>query len=237
MADVLLVDDSAVVTELFAARLKERLGGTVTTHADAASVADVLDRQRPFDLAIVDLSFAHQEATGIDVFVDVHRAMPSTRLAVLTTGDGWALELLEVAWHAFALVSVISKTATIDRQLDAVATAIVPGSVSVDGVLRSYLPATRDPRRSAASYGRLIHHLGHAKLWAALLASGPTAEYGELAQLADLTTNTVRNYRSTLLPDLALFGLEQPTMQEMRDFAVRCRALLRPFAAAKGITF
>jgi hypothetical protein len=39
----------------------------------------------------------------------------------------------------------------------------------------------------------------------------------------------VKNYRAQLLPDLVAHGLEDPTLREMRDFAIRCRPFLAPY--------
>ena len=58
-----------------------------------------------------------------------------------------------------------------------------------------------------------------------------TAEpsYKEISDITGLKLNTVKNYRAQLLPDLKLHGLHEPTLPQMRDFALRCQPFLEPF--------
>lgn len=228
---LLLVDDAAETTQLFARMLEESMPCRITTASHVEDVPALLDSRPPFDAAIVDLSFAHQDGSGLDVLVDVAGHDNSTLLIVLTTGDGWAIDLLRVAWEALPLATAISKTGSIDHQIRSIERVLAEGSAPVDGVLRASLPDRRNPYCAASEYRRLVHHVGHAKLWRALLQSGPSVEYADLAAITGLSLNTLRNYRAALLPDLSLHGLEVPTMAEMRTFAHLCRPLLLPFIA------
>jgi hypothetical protein len=90
------------------------------------------------------------------------------------------------------------------------------------------LPSERNPRRTIASFRDLVQHAGHAKLWTALWTTAdPT--YKQVSDLSGLKLNTVKNYRAQLVPGLVVYGLEDPTLRDMHDFATRCHAFLRPF--------
>jgi hypothetical protein len=47
-----------------------------------------------------------------------------------------------------------------------------------------------------------------------------------------LKLNTVKNYRSQLLPELRVHRLDDPSLREMQEFAWRCRSFLRPYVEA-----
>jgi hypothetical protein len=98
------------------------------------------------------------------------------------------------------------------------------------------LPAVKSPWRTLDGFSRLVQHRGHAKLWQAVLACGPTAEYQDLAQYSGLRLNALRNYRAQLLPELGLHGLYNPPMRDLYMFVMRCRPFLAPFVEAKGLT-
>ena len=95
------------------------------------------------------------------------------------------------------------------------------------------LPAQRSPWRSLDGYGRLVGHAGHAKLWRALIELDDEPTNRDQAEHTGLSIQSVRNYRSELLGDLALHYLEAPRMREMQRFAKRCRPLLAPHIRAK----
>jgi DNA-binding NarL/FixJ family response regulator len=226
---LLLVDDSAETTQLFARLLTDSIGRVVTTVSHVEDVPTVIEANPTFDAAVVDLSFAHQQGNGLDVLEALSAKSPTTKLIVLTTGDGWALDLLALAWDAYELATAISKTASVEHQVRSISEVLHNGRAPIDGVLRAHLPEQRDPNRTRSSYRRLVRHQGHKKLWSALLRCSPSAEYAELAALCGLSLNTVRNYRAELLPELAFHRLTGPTMQEMRAFALLARPLLAPF--------
>jgi len=73
---------------------------------------------RPYALAIVDLSFSQEQATGLDALAEIHAADPQTKRAIMTQGDGWVGDLLRDAWDLLPIASIISKTAPLDYQLD-----------------------------------------------------------------------------------------------------------------------
>jgi DNA-binding NarL/FixJ family response regulator len=187
----------------------------------------------PVDIALVDLSFPGSAKNGLDALLWLQERSPATRLVVLTQGDDWVADLLRDAWEALPLASVVSKSGSIASLLAVLAQVEREGSAPIDPVLRPLLPEQRSPLRSLQAYGRLVQHLGHAKLWRALVDGEGDPTYRALAQATGLSVNTVRNYREQLLGELALHGLDNPTMREMKAFARRCRPLLEPHLRAK----
>jgi hypothetical protein len=155
---------------------------------------------------------------------------------VLTQGDGWIGDLLRDAWEVLPLASAMSKSSSVQDQLATIERVVRDGSAPPDPVLRPLLPATKNPWRTLDGFARLVQHRGHAKLWAAVLACGPNAEYQDLAEHTGLRLNALRNYRAQLLPELALHGLDNPPMREMYLFARRCRPFLAPFIEAKDVS-
>lgn len=230
---VLLVDDATSLTELFADVLTTRKGWEVTVLGRADAVTAALVEAQTFHLAVVDLSFPGERATGLDVLLTVHHHSPATRLAVLTQGDDWVADLLRVAWEALPLATALSKTSPLDQQLAQLNQVLELGAAPPDPVLRPWLPAERSPWRSADGFGRLVPHLGHAKLWRALIDSSDEPSYQSLSIGTGLRMNTLKNYRAQLRGELALHGLNDPTMREMHAFAHRCRPLLEPHIAAR----
>jgi DNA-binding NarL/FixJ family response regulator len=230
---VLVVDDAAGVADLFGAVLSDRLGWDVDVLHHAGDVTDELASIGGYDLAIVDLSFPGEQHNGLDVLLRVHHRSPRTLLVVLTQGDDWVADLLRDTWEALPLASAMSKTSLLDQQLDRLREVVRSGSAPPDPVLMPWLPSTRSPWRSAERYGRLVPHVGHAKLWRALIDGQGDVTYRQLSTATGLKLNTLKNYRSQLLGELALHGLEDPSMREMRDFARRCRPLLEPHLAAR----
>jgi DNA-binding NarL/FixJ family response regulator len=236
---VLLLDDAALVNELLARELRNRLGCEVSS---LASVEELFASEvtASFDVALVDLSYANSPMTGLDALCHLHSTAPDTRLAILTQGDEWVAQMLRDAWEAFPLATALSKSAPTGTLIDAVARLLAGEDVAPDPVLQPLLPAVRSPWRSLDGYGRVIQHAGHAKLWRALAACDDEPSYRDVAEATGLTVNTVRNYREQLLGPLALHGLVHPSMHEMQQFARRCRPLLRPHIEARlrrsGIT-
>ena len=132
------------------------------------------------------------------------------------------------AWELLPIATVISKTAPLDYQIDAIATVIDQGSAPPDPAVQPLLPSHRPPWRTPERFARLIQHQGHAKVWAALI-DDDDATYKSVAARTGLKLNTVKNYRSQLLAELNLHGLHDPTLREMQEFARRCRAFLQPY--------
>jgi DNA-binding NarL/FixJ family response regulator len=231
MTTVLLLDDAAPVSELLADELRRRGGYDVIALAsvEALEAADL----PPLDIALVDLSFPNSPKSGLDALLLLHRRSAQTRLVVLTQGDDWVADLLRDAWEAVPLASVASKSGSIASLLALVAQVERDGTAPLDPVLRPLLPEQRSPLRSAEAYGRLVQHLGHAKLWRALIEEDGEPTYRALSRATGLSVNTVRNYREQLLGELALHGLDNPSMREMKVFARRCRPLLEPHLRAK----
>jgi DNA-binding NarL/FixJ family response regulator len=231
MATILLVDDALSLAELFGGAVHDRLGHDVTVIGALDDVADALTASS-FDLAIVDLSFPQEHRSGLDALVAVHRSAPATTLSIMTQGDDWVAASLRDAWELLPIATVISKTAPLDYQLGAIEQVLTTGSAPVDPAIQPLLPAQRPAWRTPERFERLIQHQGHAKLWAALLDRQLDATYRAVADRTGLKLNTVKNYRTQLLPELSLQGLTDPTLREMQDFALRCRAFLSPYVDA-----
>jgi DNA-binding NarL/FixJ family response regulator len=232
---VLLIDDTPNVTELFAVTIANEFDVDVVSESNADAVDLRLVKQISPDLAIVDLSFPRQPANGIDVLLTLHRASPSTALVVLTQGDDHVADLLRDAWELFPLAAAVSKTAPLKRQLELIGDALNGERRLLDPTLRLMVPDEIRPWRTIERYSLLVPHLGHAKLWAALMAAHDGPTYSEIASSAGLRTNSVKNYRANLLGELALHGLHDPGIKEMQRFARRSRGLLAPHMAVKGI--
>ena len=228
MAQLLLVDDASALAELFALAIENKLGHAVAVAVALTDVGDALKKLEHLDLAIVDLSFPQEQGTGLDALAEIHLACPSAKLAIITQGDLWVAQVLRDAWELLPIATVISKSAPLAYQLGAIESVVTTGSAPVDPAVQTLLPASRSPYRTLSSFASLVHHGGHAKLWTALLNSNDPS-YKEIADLSGLKLNTVKNYRAQLLPDLITHGLDEPTLRQMRDFAIRCRPFLAPY--------
>ncbi len=233
MAHLMLVDDASALAELFAQAIEARLGHSVTVAVSIAGVEEALASIDLLDLALVDLSFPQESGTGIDALAEVHRARPDTRLAIITQGDDWVAQVLRDAWELLPITTVISKSAPLTFQLAAIEQVITTGSAPVDPAIQPLLPAQRNAYRTIERFSALVQHAGHAKLWSALLEAGdPT--YKQIADLSGLKLNTVKNYRAQLLPELAVHGMNDPTLRQMQDFARRCKSFLLPYLDRLG---
>jgi DNA-binding NarL/FixJ family response regulator len=233
MSHLLIVDDASALAELFADAIRERLGYPVTVSVAIAGVSEALSTIDHLALAIVDLSFPQEAGSGLDALAEIHRACPDAKLAIITQGDAWVAQTLRDAWELLPIATVISKSAPLAYQLEAIRQVVTVGSAQVDPAIQPLLPALRSPHRTAARFGLLVQHAGHAKLWTALLiASDPS--YKQIADLSGLKLNTVKNYRAQLLSELAFHGLLDPSLRQMQDFARRCRSFLVPFLEVRG---
>ncbi|HUF98930.1 MAG TPA: hypothetical protein VMM60_12445 [Ilumatobacter sp.] len=227
VSSILLVEDAAALAELFSAALTARLGHTVEVCVAVADVELALGKGT-YDLAIVDLSFPQEAATGLDALVEIHVASPTTKLAIMTQGDGWVGGILRDAWDLLPLATIISKTAPLDYQLAMIQQVLDEGSSPVDPAIQPLIPTHRNPVRTRERFARLIQHQGHAKVWNVLMDRDFDATYKNVADATGLKLNTVKNYRTQLLPELRVHGMDDPSLREMQEFAWRCRAFLRP---------
>lgn len=227
VATILLVDDAAALAELFGRAIELELEHTVHTVVSLADVAASLVLVGHLDLALVDLSFPQHDGTGLDALAEIHEHSPSTKLAVITQGDEWVAEVLRDAWELLPITTVISKSAPLSYQLRAITAVLETGTFPPDPAIQPLLPAHRDPNRSPERFGRLVQHAGHAKLWMSLVAV-EDASYKAIADHSGLKLNTLKNYRAQLVDELAIHGLNDPSLREMRRFAKRCWPFLRP---------
>lgn len=228
MSTILLVDDAAALSELFAQAVSRELGVEVHTVVSLADVGDALDELGSPDLALVDLSFPQERGSGLDALVEIHTRAPSTRLAIITQGDEWVAQVLRDAWELLPITTVISKSAPLTYQLEAIRAVLATGSAPPDPAIQPLLPKSRERRRRPEQFAALVQHAGHAKLWAALMDADEVS-YKSLAEYSGLRLNTLKNYRAQLVGELAAHGLTDPTLREMRAFALRCEPFLRPY--------
>lgn len=227
MTRILIVEDAAAFAELFAGKLAEHLDAIVEVCVAIVDVELFLTRG-PYDLALVDLSFPQEHASGLDALAEIHATAPSTKLAIMTQGDRWVGEILRDAWDLLPISTVISKTAPLDYQFEMVEGVLRDGHADVDPAIKPLLPARPNANRSIDRFGQLIQHQGHAKVWNVLVDRQFDATYKNVAVATGLKLNTVKNYRTQLLAELRVHGLDDPSLREMQDFAWRCRAFLRP---------
>jgi len=228
MARILMIDDAVALAELFGKELARHGGHHVTVIDSVASVAPLLATAPPFDLALVDLSFPTESVTGVDALATIHLLHPSTRLAIITQGDRWVAEPMRLAWELLPITTVVSKSAPLDHQLDAIAQVLATGSAPPDPALQPLLPGSPSGSRSMSEFASLVQHLGHAKLWRALIELDGEATYRAIAQMTALKLNTIKNYRAQLVPALATHGLAEASLREMQDFAQRSKVFLLP---------
>lgn len=227
MTRMLLVEDAAALAELFSAKLAERFDAEVDVCVAVVDVELYLQKEH-YDLALVDLSFPQEHASGLDALAEIHATSPSTKLAIMTQGDAWVGEILRDAWDLLPIATIISKTAPLAYQFDMVEQVLLHGRTDVDPAIKPLLPSRPNPNRTIERFGDLIQHQGHAKVWSVLMDRRFDATYKSVADATGLKLNTVKNYRTQLLNVLRLHGLEDPSLREMQDFAWRCRAFLKP---------
>ncbi|MEM9515326.1 MAG: response regulator [Actinomycetota bacterium] len=229
MTRVLMIDDATALTELFAQAIADDLGCDVVTGNHPDDAARILaDGRGPIDVALIDLSFPGYDGFGIEALAEIDNSSPDTMLVILTHGDEWVAEVLRDAWELLPVATVISKSAPLDLQLATIRTVLDEGTAPIDPAIRPLLPAHRNPARTPDSFGRLVPHAGHAKLWAALIDTRGEVTLHAVASTAELKPNTIKNYRDALYPELELHGLVRPSLAEMRGFAFRCRPFLQP---------
>jgi len=230
---VLLIDDAKGATELFAAALENQLGVDVRPCFDAGMVTGGFAREVAADLALVDLSPPGQAPrNGADALLVLAETSPATVLAVLTRGDPGVHDLLREVWGVLPISGMISRSSSVERQLSMVARLLDGESPVVDDELVRFT-TENSTSRSLAGYARLVGHAGHAKLWRGLMDLEHPPTYGELAARTGLAVNSLRNYRSQVLPELRLHGLVDPSLRDIHAFARRSRPFLRPHVDAR----
>ncbi|MCW2750918.1 MAG: hypothetical protein JWR83_2028, partial [Aeromicrobium sp.] len=184
-----------------------------------------------FDVALVDLSFPEERRTGMDALLTIHSSSPSTVLAVITQGDSFVAQLLRDVWELLPIATVVSKSAPIAFQIAQVRELVATGSAPIDPSVQPLLPASRASGRSLAAFRHLVVHVGHAKLWQALLEGADDISYRDVVLATGLRLNTVKNYRAQLLPELLNHRLDDPSLREMQAFATRCRPIFAALIA------
>jgi CheY-like chemotaxis protein len=255
MAKILLVDDAASLIELFGRAISSELGHEVTVMNSVAEVNRFWERSPKaharssgkaagessgnrggpplFDLAIVDLAFPGEQDTGLSALYEIHRHSPETSLGIFTQGDLWTAAVLRDAWELLPICAVLSKGAPLRSQLSQIDAAVRRDRVVVDPSMQVLLPSSPNPWRTPENFARLVTHQGHAKLWKALLELEGFPSYHEVAARSGLSVNTVKNYRTQLVGELKLHGLNGSGLREMSEFARRCRPFLVPFLSGR----
>ena len=231
MTRLLLLDDAAVVNDLFATLLRAELQVEVIPMASVGELELVVERGDRFDFAVVDLSFPEERRTGMDALLAIHMSDPSTTLAVITQGDSFVAQLLRDVWDLLPIATVISKSAPIAFQVAQVRQLVATGSAPIDPSVQPLLPALRSEHRNLAAFDHLVVHVGHAKLWKALLDNTEDVTYRDVVLATGLRLNTVKNYRAQLLPELLNHRLDDPSLREMQAFASRCRPIFERLIA------
>ncbi len=225
MTRLLLLDDAAVVNDLFATLLRNELQIDVVPLASVGELEHVVASGGRFDVALVDLSFPEERRTGMDALLAIHLSSPSTILAVITQGDTFVAQLLRDVWELLPIATVVSKAAPISFQIAQVRQLVITGSAPIDPSVQPLLPASRAASRSLVAFEHLVVHVGHAKLWQALLDAADDVSYRDVVMSTGLRLNTVKNYRAQLLPELLNHRLDDPSLREMQAFASRCRPI------------
>lgn len=165
MARLLIVDDAEALTNLFGRAITESLGHEVVVVSHLDGISDLIDPEQPFDLAVVDLSFPGQQGSGIDGLVEIRNHSPTTKLAIITQGDEWVEDILRDAWELLPITTVISKSAPLDYQLEAIRRVLRDGNAPIDPAIQPLIPSNRNPWRTTETFAALVPHAGHAKLW------------------------------------------------------------------------
>lgn len=227
MTSLLLLDDAATVNDLFASLLRHELGVDVVPLASVGQLETELANEQVYDFALVDLSFPEERRTGLDALLALHDQTPTTCLAVITQGDSFVADLLRDVWELLPIATVISKAAPIQFQVDQIRTLIQNRRAPVDPSVQPMLPVLRNGSRTLADFDRLVGHVGHAKLWQSLIEADENVTYQDISDATGLRLNTVKNYRAQLLTELALHGMDDPSLREMKVFADRCRPILQ----------
>ncbi len=227
--DLVIADRSAALVELLGKHLAG-LGFVVDATSDPAeAIAFARNRsQNPPDMVLVDLLFPQETSNGLDVLMAFKKWCPESTLVIYTSATHHEAPLLRAAWESIGAMSVLSKLAPVSTLVETVDRILESGLAEVDPQLQALLPAKRSPWRTVDSYRRLVPHAGHAKLWRSLLEHCTAPSYRLIAEGSNLSVNTIRNYRHDLLAELRLHGLDNPTMQEMHEFAHTVRPLLSP---------
>ena len=138
-------------------------------------------RRRPTpDLAIVDLSFPQERARLARLAPDRIACHRPPSLAIITQGDEWVAQLLRDAWELLPITTVISKSAPLAFQLDAIRRGPRRGSHH-DPAIQPLLPKTRRALVRRPRFGAFVQHAGHAKLWRPHCSAIDDANYKALA--------------------------------------------------------
>jgi DNA-binding NarL/FixJ family response regulator len=229
MTRLLLIDDDAAIVELFAIELRRQLGTDVVTMDSHVGLAAALDPASPtIALALIDVSVPASALGGLEGLNILRLQSPNTRLVLMVKSRPGDEDILHDAWELFPIAAVVSKHSSISHQLSSIRQVIETGTAPSDPpILASLLRSGSSDGRSIGDFSLLVGHAGHAKLWRALFA-GPDPTYRSLADSTGLKSNTIKNYRAQLLPELERHGLREPSMREIAAFAQRCRPLIVP---------
>jgi DNA-binding NarL/FixJ family response regulator len=227
MTHLLLFDHSAALVELVGRHLETEFGHRVmglTDAEDLASFGPLAGGSSP-DVLVAEPDGPAGDTVGLESILTFGRAHLETAIVFFTAAVD---ELrLSIAWDAVRPASAVSKRSPL-RVLDHTLAAVVKrGSCPPDPALHlRSLPTSKPCGVDTCDW--LVPHRGHAKLWQALLEAHAPPTYRTIADRTGLAVNTIRNYRDDLLAELANWGLVNPTMREMHEFAAAVGPLLRP---------
>lgn len=221
-----LVEDRRATLEMYRQWVDD-LGFRTAAYTDPVAF---LDEAPEADVVIADLSFAHFEASGLDVLLSTHRRSPDTALMILTNGDQAVSDLLRICWEALPVRAAVSKDALQPEFAEAMAACFDPAAHDfVDRELRPWLPTSRDPGRSSAAFGEICQHAGQLRTLLTLADFEDSPTKPELARAAGLSANTVNNYCRDVIFQLGLRGFEVADFAQLHRFVRLTRPLLAQF--------
>jgi DNA-binding NarL/FixJ family response regulator len=195
MFDVLLVDDHKIMRDGLKAIL--RSSGDFQVVAEAANGADSVQLARRLKPKIVVMDLSLPGLNGIEATVEILRALPETRIVVLSMYDdeNSVIQAIRSGARAFVL-----KTASDADLLDALRTVAKGGSYMSPQVSDKLLHRIQSGNLEAAQDSTLDRLTPRELQVMRLIAEGKTSK--EIAVLLDLGLQTVRSYRKTMMKKL-----------------------------------
>ncbi len=190
---LLLVEDHPIfrfgVRQLIAQRWPEAAIDEAGTRADALAAA----RHHSFDLALVDLNLPDSE--GIEVVSQLHRAVPTLRMLVLSLNA-------EAAYAQRALQTGASGYLAKDRAADELIAAIeriIAGGRYITASLAEQFADLVSGERKGTAHDELS-----AQEYRVLIQLAEGHRIADIATAMHLSPKTVTTYRSRILEKLAL---------------------------------
>jgi DNA-binding NarL/FixJ family response regulator len=194
----LVVDDHSVV-RLGLRRLLAGIGITVIEEADNGIDAISRAKVTQPDIMLLDVSMPH--AGGIEVFTEVRRWSPDTRVVVFTgvRSDGLLAQLVEFGVHGAFLKS------DAPEELEAGLSAILQGGRIISRSVQELLAQAGGGRTLTRREGQIL----------ALLVDGYTTI--EISERLCISPHTVRNHRANLMSKLDVHSISELMALAIRE--------------------